>query len=158
MNNFLDFLIAVFTGLTALISLRQMFTQLPFVRAQIYDIPNSTKRNTVAEKMQMEGYFMLQITAYGGRENSHISWLKVSNCQIGESPTFNFSGEALEEPRLAKKKLSINSDYPAATEKNFVYLIKPDNPKEGTLTVTVGFGALLRRSTKVRYRQTEYFS
>lgn len=64
MNNFLDFLIAVFTGLTALISLRQMFTQLPFVRAQIYDIPNSTMRNTVAEKMQMEGYFMLQISVY----------------------------------------------------------------------------------------------
>ncbi len=156
---------ALATTATAVFGYRKMLDQKPIFEAVVKDIPESDKRNRPArEKLQQEGYYILRLSLISAPQNWDIVAAKISGasipCEI-TSKSGTWLADTLPDKRQIKMthgKVKIHNwkIIQNETEKRWEFLIKPDVPEEGVLTLTLYGRLLMTVKVPFEYKQTHY--
>lgn len=152
-------LLGVIAGFfTAYYMRTQVISSLPIIEGDISDLHGAEVRNSLAAKLQEEGYFVLNLKIIGGNCNFLLKKIKVKGALIGELPLYNFDGiceSSFKNPKT--NSLSLYEVSQRNLDRNLSFLIKTDKPEEGKIKVSISIGLFSSITATIPYVKTSYF-
>ena len=156
---------AIATTAAAVLGYRKMLDQKPVLRAEVADIPNSNRRDfPEREKLQQEGFYVLRIWVESAPQNWDVVAVKIADAEIPSeitSRTGDWLADRLPDKHQIKmthgKVKTHNWKILKDKAQHWDFLIKPDDPEKGLLTLTLYGHLWAKVKIPFAYQKTQFF-
>jgi hypothetical protein len=144
---------------TAYLMFLQYTMHKPSLDVYVRDIPGCEQRGTEAEKLQLDGFFLLdiQIELEAADDNRVLKSIKIDGAQIPGS-LVNSDGRWIGGSLAEMHHGKIKTRFKVTHKPTRISLIfKPDNREQGDLLLRTGWDRLTEVDASFSYKRTHFF-
>ena len=127
-------------------------------KASVRNLPLADRRGNPNEKLQEQGFFLLEITFCEIPTPTDLKAIEVTSARIPKNlcnEYDEFTGGSIENLSFGK------SAFPIHLKKNdsltIQFPIRPQNPDGGILCVEISYGLFRKARAKCKYQRTYYY-